>query len=402
MSKRASGSLSPDHPLFAPGLIRRARDGREALYWVPPQKDVKAGYRPRSITLQDHLPDEDIAFQCRRMWADLTIWRTPRENGPTRYSIAWLIDRYLKDEASPYQNLGHRAQRSYASFCKIIREGIGERRLDPDRGTPRILGEDVRRWHKLWGRPDKTGAVTTPSRARHLIVQFRLLTSYAVELGVPGARDLRDMLSAMRFPMTEARTIAPTREQVMALADKAKEMARPSIAGVSLAQFLFMERRTHIIGAYVNKQWRPGWNWSDISDDWMITYYQTKNDRTERTFDLKIVPALLAILQATPKDQRIGAVFKDEKTGDPWRERHYADVFREIADAAKWPAELKSMDLRAGAATEADAIEVSDRQLQDAGGWKDSRTKDRYRRAPQRNAQNVVELRQKARGENQG
>jgi hypothetical protein len=40
---------------------------------------------------------------------------------------------------------------------------------------------------------------------------------------------------------------------------------------------------------------------------------------------------------------------------------------------------------------------VTDRQLQDAGGWADPKIVGRYRRSKQKNAQNVVELRQRAR-----
>lgn len=396
---RASGALPDSYPLYAPGLHRRPRASADACYWIPPPKDLSAGYRPKSITLPPGLTEDEIAAQCRRLWLGLLAWRLGRPNGPTCYSIAWLIKRYLEDEQSPYhQNLGHRAQRTYAQFCKILTADVGERRIDPDGTRPRILGEHVRTWHKMWGKPGPDGKATTPARARHLIVQLRLLVSYAIELGVPGAQEFRGMLSAMRFPVPLPRMVAPSRAQVHALVAKAIEDDYQSIAITTLAQFELIERRTHIIGSYIKGQWRPGWNWADVSDDWTITYFQTKVGRVERSYDLKTVPALLALLQAVPKERRIGAIIKCERTGEPWHERHYAEVFRDLARAAGLPDEIKSMDMRAGGATEADATEgVTDRKLQDAGGWQDSKTKDRYRRNKQRNAQNVVELRQKAR-----
>lgn len=396
---RASGALPDSHPFYAPGLHRRPRAGADACYWIPPPKDVSAGYRPKSLTLPPGLTEDEIAAQCSRLWTGLLEWRLGLPKGPMQFTFAWLIRRFQADDDSPYQQLGPRARRSYDQCCKILTADIGERRIDPDGTRPRILGEHVRKWHRKWGEPAEGKMKPRPSRARHLIVMVRLLVSYAVELGVPGAQDLRNMLSAMRFKQPPPRSLAPTREQVMALVGKAIENGYASIAGVSLAQFLFIERRTHIIGMYVKGQHRPGWNWSDISPDWTITYFQTKNARTERTFDLKKVPALLAILQTIPKDQRIGAVFKDEKSGEPWRERHFAEVFRGIAKAAGWPDELKSMDLRAGGMTEADGLEtIPDRWMQDAAGHGDPKSKDRYRRNKQRNAQNVVELRQAANG----
>lgn len=388
---KASGALPVDHPLYAPGLHRRPRAGGEVAYFIPPRKDVAGGYRPKSITLPADLTETELAAQCQRLWTDLLKWRLKLPTGPRENTVAWLVGRYLDDPESPYNTkLGHRSRRTYKSFSKAIAADCGDRRIDPDGIRPRILGEHVRKWHTAWT------AERGPSMARHLIVQFRILVKYAVELGTPGAKDLRDMLHDMRFSQPDARSIAPTRAQVEALVAKAMELGRPSIAGVSLAQFELIERRSHIIGSYDVKQWRPGWAWQDITDDWVITYFQTKVKRIERVYDLKKVPALHALLQSTPKEARIGPVFKDEASGEPWRERHYAEVFREIAQGAGWPDALKSMDLRAGGMTEADGIEnIPDRYLQDAAGHTDPRTKDRYRRDKQRNAQNVVNLRQK-------
>jgi hypothetical protein len=56
------------------------------------------------------------------------------------------------------------------------------------------------------------------------------------------------------------------------------------------------------------------------------------------------------------------------------------------------------MDMRAGGATEADAIpEITDRMFDDGGGWADPKMKNRYRRNKQRNAQKVVKHRQQHR-----
>lgn len=396
----ASGSLPEDDLLWAPGIKRRPRKGRDACYWLAPKWAVAKGYRPRSIALPRGLSEQEIAAACQAQKRDVDAWHEGVPSGVARYSIAWLVDRYLNDELSPYNlSLGHRAQRSYKSLSLAIKSTIGVRRIDPyPDGSTRILGESVRKWHRMWGRPNDAGIVTMPSRQRHLIVQLRILAKYAVEIGVPGARDLRSLLHDMRFSQPGPREVAPTRAQVLKIIERAITMGYPSMAMTTLAQFELIERRTHIIGVYVKGQWRPGWNWADISDDWVIRYFQTKVGRVERIFDLKAVPALLALLQTVPKERRIGAVMKDEHSGEPWRERHYAEIFRKVADAAGVPDCIKSMDMRAGGMTEADAIEsIPDRFLQDAAGHTDPKTKDRYRRNKQRNANNVVMLRHKAR-----
>lgn len=130
----------------------------------------------------------------------------------------------------------------------------------------------------------------------------------------------------------------------------------------------------------------------------IITYDQTRTVRVLRQFDLKPVQRLLGLLQMTPKEQRQGPIIICEATGEPWVKRRYQEKFRQIARAANVPDEVFSMDMRSGGATEADSIpDVSDRMLQDGGGWRDPHMPQRYRRQKQDNAQKVVVLRQAAR-----
>jgi integrase len=393
---RASASLPSGHPLYAPGLNRRPRAGGEALYWMPSPRQVKAGYPVKCLTIPPG-PEAEIAALCRAHDAELQAWKAGIPSGPQQFSIAWLIGRYLHDDFSPYQRLRFNSQRSYLQDCDIIKSEIGERRLDPKNGTPRVIGEDVWRWHRAWGYPDSDGQPTSPSRARHLITQFRMLVKYGVAIGVPGTPELLAVLSAIRFPTTEPRSVAPDRAQVMALVAKATAKNLTSLAVTTLAQFEFTERRISIIGAWDGSQWRPGWTWQNISKDWIIRYTQNKTGTVNREYDLKETPLLLELLQRTPEDKRVGPVIVCETTGRPWKEDHYTKIWRKIARKAGIPDTICSMDMRAGGATEADSIPgVSDRALQDAGGWRTASMRDRYRKDKQRNAQNVVKLRQQA------
>lgn len=396
----ASGALPESDPLYAPGLKRRSRkNGACARLWMPTQKDIAGGYAPKSISFDSHVSELEIANSCRKYWCELEAWRKGVARGPEKFSLAWLIDRYLGDDVSPFQKLGPRSARSYTQCCKEIRASIGDRLIGFKQvggfTVQRILGEDILRWHGNWstrkGKP-------TPSRARHNIVMLRILAKYAVALGVPGAAGFRTILSDLRFPQPAARTMAPSRSQVVAIVGKALEMGLRSVAITTLAQFELIERRTHIIGLWDKGAWRLGWVWNGLSGT-TLTYQQTKVGIVERAFDLLDTPLLLDLILKTPEHQRVGPIIVCERTGQPWRERHYADAFREVARAAGVPDNVWSMDMRAGGTTEADGITgITDRELQDAGGWKDPRTKDRYRRNRQRNAQNVVRLRQRHAG----
>jgi hypothetical protein len=395
----ASGALPEDHPLHAPGLKWRYRVSGAIPMWIPPAKDIKAGYIPKSLPLNWHATPLELAETCRHQWQDLQNWRTGKTK-PVHHTIGWLIDRYLNDATSPFQRVGKDTQDSYRWECNRIRETVGTKRLEPKmvggHMIPRRTGEEFRRWFHNWGHPP--GRSPTPSRATHCMAMLRMLFSYYVEIGAPGAVQLRATLSAMRFDKPPARQKAPTYEQMDAIVTKAEELGLRSIAIATLAQYELIERRGHIIGKWIGDSWVDGWVWEGVSPDWVISYYQTKKGRVLRQFDLKPVQRLLRLMQTTPKEQRHGPIILCEQTGEPWLKRRYQAKFREIARAANVPDDVLSMDMRSGGATEADAVDgITDRQLQDAGGWQDPKMPGRYRRNKQRNANVVVIARQAAR-----
>lgn len=404
INTRASGSLPGDDLLFAPGLKRRPRLNGEALYWMPPTKAIESGYPIRALTLPPGIPELEVARLCREHWGALADWRRGLPEGPERYTMAWLVRHYETDEHSPFHALRPRSKRSYEQFGLYLAKHHGKERLDHG-----VTGATIRGWHKAWSAPGKNGKAR-PSRARHMIVHLRILVSYGVEVGMPGAAELRAMLGAMRFPSQSARSVAPTRKEALAFVAKAVEMGYRSQAISTLAQFEFTERRTHIIGTYEGDQWRPGWVWNDIDwmgdkPSWAIRYFQTKVGRVPRDAYLRDTPLLLELLQQIPVEERTGPVIvcESDRRGScrlPWRERHYAEVWREIATAAGLPDTICSMDMRAGGATEADGIEgLTMADLKAAGGWKTEQSASRYSRAPQRRARNVVRLRQASAGQ---
>jgi len=347
------------------------------------------------VRLPRELTDDEVSAKCRELWADLEIWRAGQENGRTPYSIAWLIFRYKHDPHSPYHKLRGKTKKSYDYLCNKIEFELGPRIIAPRKGAHGITGEQVLGWYAGWEGPNGE----TPSAAKHTITMVRTLARYAVIIACPGAREFKDLLSTMEFPVAQPRTVAPTREEVKAIVDQAVKDGYLSIAIATQAQFDLVERRTHIIGYWEAGQWTSGWRWQDIDQRaWTIRYHQNKVGLMLREFDLNDTPRLLELLELVPKDQRVGPVIKCERRRGalgPWNERHYAEVFRGICRRAGVSDEIKSMDMRAGGGTEADLTPgVTDRMLQDAFGHKSAQTKEIYRRAKQRNAQNVVKLRQ--------
>lgn len=411
---KASGKHPEGHPLYAPGLKWRARIGGDVPMWYPRERDVKAGYIPKSLTLAPTDSQADIAAACRKQWQDLEDWRAGKPK-PIRYTISWLIDRFQTDETSPFQALDSDTQTSYRNECRLIRATVGERRIDPklEGGvwTPRVTGEDFRRWHKNWGH--QPGKRPTPSRATHAVAMLRGLFSYNVEIATNGAGQIREILSAMRFKKQPARDSAPERDQVYIFAEAAIEAGYRSIAMANVAQFELTERRIHIIGKWRGNWWGYGWMWDGhvefdgkphrvgVTPGWRITYYQTKKGANLRDYDLVPLQWLLSRMQETPKEQRRGAIIVCEDTGQPWKTRAYQKKFREIARAAGLPDDFQSRDMRASGMTEADDIpEITPRMLQDGAGHADLQSQEPYRRGRQRNANKVVAFRQAAQKKN--
>lgn len=422
---QANGKLPETSPLYAPCLKRRARaGGAAARYFVVPSKDVKAGYLPKTQTIPVGFTELQAAEACRKWWGELVVWRDASENPKAvSHTISWLIDRYLGDSFSGFRRIKEKSRRSYEQNCRAIQAAKGRVPLKA------ITGPDLLRWHDEFGHPEAvlgadgqqvmdawSNPVTAPEhpqRQRHMIVMLRILAKHAILIDAPDAGRLRNLLSEIEFPVPKARDVAAHREQIEAFVVQAEKDGYLSQAITTLAQFELIERRIHIIGYWEgrgrDKTWRPGWEWANIdwrgpNATWRIRYFQTKVGLVLREFELTTVPALLRLLQAVPEAERWGAVVKAERIKNkaqrlPWNERHYAEVWREIARRAGIPDSICSMDMRASGATEADAtLGVSDRALKDAGGWKDTKTSDRYRRDKQRNAGEVVKLRQAAKG----
>lgn len=385
--------------LHSPGLKWRPRAGGPVPYWIPPAKDVKAGWKTQVIKLDPLKTPDELAAQCQKFWAGLMMWRQGQPT-KTRFTISWLIHQYQTDQFSPYRTVKQKTRQGYDQSCKIIDGSIGSLQVDAELVAgilrPRIIGQDVRRWHYEWSQPDKDGIATTPVRAWHAMTMLRILFSYALELGVPGASDLRELVGAIRVKSPEAREAAPERAMVLAHVAKAIDKGLLSMAITTLAQFEFTERRTHIIGTWEGKQWRPGWLWTGIAD-WQINYHQTKVGKVERSYNLRDTPALLDLLQRIPEERRIGPIIVCERTGKPWKERHYMQVFRAVAREIGIPDDIWSMDMRAGAATETGGLMgITILDLQASGGWKDEKMARRYDRGNKARAGRVVKMRQAA------
>ena len=123
-------------------------------------------------------------------------------------------------------------------------------------------------------------------------------------------------------------------------------------------------RRIHIIAEWVpinnddtggivrgKTRWQ-GLSAADISPEQVLTVPMTSKNKKSTRHDLTCCPLVSEILKVAPLPG-VGPLIISEKTGLPYRENYYA--WREIAKAAGVPEDVWSMDVRAGAVSEAEA-----------------------------------------------
>lgn len=339
-----------------PGYQSRGRaDGTKAHYWNPARASSKAPKGHALRPLDPGMTDEEIAAQCR-VWTDeLLADLEGMAAGPVfDGTINALIMLYRTDENSPYQSLKRSTRiRDYDPTLRMIGKTVGSRQIHL------LKGEDFRRWYREWS---KGGHVR---KAHGGIRKLRSVMSYGVEQKLKGCSQVREILSLIRFATPDARTIKMEYAHAVAICEKAIEMGRPSIAITQAIQWDTALRRIHVIGEWLpvepgdtggiirgKTKWR-GLTASDISADKVLTVAVMSRNKKATRHDLTACPLVMEVLMKAPLPS-VGPLIVSEKTGLPYRENYYAQDWREVAVAAKVPAEVWSMDSRAGAISEAE------------------------------------------------
>ncbi len=344
-----------------PGLKRmKRRNGREDLYWVADEDLAKAGYTPKTVRIFHQWPDdiEKISLICIKQTAEMIAWTQGATSAKTPFamgSLGFLAHQFETDEDSPFHELRESTQAFYRHSLKNVTGYAGERQLAA------VTGRDIRKWHKTW--IEKHGL-----RGAYACIQsIRRIIHYGCETGDAACIKIAAMVERMEFKAPGRRTNRPTFEMIQAFGPKALEEKRPSQELALLLQFELSLRQKDVIGEWVKAgdgsrqgimdgQWRWQWGllWSHIDDDWLLKKPTSKSNGSRiAEHDLKSYPALLALLQAVPREKRVGPVIIDEKAGKPYRAAHFSRTFRKIARKAGWPDDVWNMDSRAGAVSEA-------------------------------------------------
>lgn len=328
-----------------PGYKSRANaDGSTAHYWCP-QRAVKGASKSlSSVRLPDGLSDEEIAETCQRMTDELRAEVRMLDGGP-RFdgTIKSLIECYRRDKTSTLHTVKHSTRiRDYQPSLRVLETNVGARDISALRAS------DFKRWFDSWKKKGHR-------RASGAVKMLRLVLSYGAGERLRGCKEARDILSTMRFDLPQARTVAMTYEQCLAIVRKSAELECPSIGFVEALKFETALRRIDVIGEWTPDENGGPFRWrgptaQNLSKDMVLTLTTSKTG-VPVARDLKAMPLVIEALKAY-RIPEIGPIVIDEDHGKPYWENRYTVKYRNVRDEAGVAKNVWSMDTRAGAVSE--------------------------------------------------
>lgn len=387
-------------PDYAPGIMYR---GGYPI-WRAPKRLVDAGYAVRYVKLPEGVKDDGLhrerAARCRDLTREMLRW-LDGENArrPEPNTVKWLIGRYKSDEGSEYLGVKANTRQDYSAHLSYWEETVGEMKLS-DLTFQAIMS--IEAGMKKRGR--------SADFIHRKFTMLRSLAKHGVLIRADGARDLREVLSLIKFKMPSLRNVAPSRIQVLRVVGKARQAGYLSFAAGILMQFECALRAVDVRGQWLpadgcggivsnGRRWADGLTWEMVSSDlsgFTKVISKTKDSLPEPIlFPLTSLPRLRAMLDAlAPRESRVGPVFLSS-TGLPYDKRTWAALWRKFAREGRVPDAIRCMDLRAGAISEADAMGASREKLSQAAQHTQIATTGRYVRNRGKAVAEVINLRQR-------
>lgn len=389
----------------APGITwRRNANGWEAR-WRARTDLYKKGYKPAVVLLwasregQPDLTDADVLYiqdRCRSHQDDMLLWARGGIPlvGHFDGTLVSLSHCYRTDDDSTYRKTRYRTRRHYDTLCaRLIKDHGSELIAD-------IRGRHVKRWHEEWC---KDGKITM---AHALVGMLRTLVNFgATILEEPECTRLAGVLSGMRFEMPKPRDARLTADHAIAIRAKAHELGQHSIALAQAIQFDLMLRQKDVIGEWVplgepgvsdvtfrSNKWLRGLRWEEIDVNRVLRHVTSKRQKAIEA-PLGLAPMVmeeLALLGTLPER---GPVIVSERTGRPWQTQVFRKVWRDVATAAGVPKDVRNMDTRAGAISEATDAGAELEHVRHAATHSDISMTQRYSRGSEDKIANVMTLR---------
>lgn len=292
-----------------------------------------------------------------------------------------LIYAYQRDKDSPYRKLRYRSRIHYDVLCRNVLAHFGEREVSS------VTARDILGWHEQFVTADHI-----PMGHACVGMIRTVLTFGSSILEDDDCARLRERLRSMRFQMGKARNTILTAEQATAIRKEAHARGKHSIALAQAFQFDCMFRQKDVIGEWVpmhepgppteihwgNNKWLRGIRWDEFDENLILTHVTSKRQK-EVKIDLRYAPMVMEEL-ALVERKASGPVIISEAHGVPWSANEFIRHWRQIATACGVPKNVRNMDSRAGAITEALDAGVSLEDARKSATHSDTQMTQRYSR----------------------
>lgn len=351
----------------APGVVLRPRvNNRWAVIWKARTDIIDRGYEVKSYRLATVGPEPSdierdfISDISNRLQNEMLTWSKHAQSDipeVTTYdgTLGAMIRAYQSDPDSDFHKLRFQSRRHYKILLTCIERDYGDERV------ANIRARQVKRMYENWM---KRGL----SMAHSLVGMLRTVMSFgATLLEDNDCLAVKVLLNGMRFKDSKPRTAAMSADQVVAVRTMARRVNRPSIALAQAFQFDLTLRQKDVIGEWIptsepgisgilsgNNKWMCGIRWEEVDQFFVLRHITSKRDKKIEV-DLKLAPMVMEELHGAARSSlpSSGPIIVSEETEQPYIDYRFRRAWRKIADAAGVPAEIRNMDSRAGAITEA-------------------------------------------------
>lgn len=392
----------------APGLVwRPSRHGWQAR-WRARADLVARGYQPRNVTIWTSTADAPepspaaqaiIQEKCSSLQGSMLVWGKGGFPAEVKFdgSVKSLARCYQTDADSPYRKTRYKTRLYYDRLIKRIVEGQDGAGAHGDEQLCTLKARTFLRWHEDWS---ADGHV---SIAHALIGMVRTLIRFGkVFLEDEECERLAGALSDMTFPQGKARSSILTAEQATAIRAEAHRRGYPSLALGQALQFELMLRQKDVIGEWVpasepgvsevtrgNEKWLRGLRWNEIDKDLTLRHVTSKRQK-EIEVNLCGAQMVMEELEKIGTLPSSGPMVIYERTGLPWDDSEYRRRWRVMAKACGVPSNVRNMDSRAGAITEATIAGAPLEHVQHAATHSDIAMTQRYSRGDKEKTAGVL------------